>query len=60
MIVGYKKKAGDAVKTGETVVVLEAMKMHNNIAAPCDGTVTEICCRQGESVAKGQPLFRVA
>ena len=59
MIVEYKKEAGEAVKTGETVVVLEAMKMHNNIEAPCDGTLAEICCRQGESVAKGQALFRI-
>ena len=60
LIVEYKKQAGEAVRTGETVVVLEAMKMHNNIEAPCDGTVAEICCRQGDSVAKGQALFRLA
>jgi pyruvate carboxylase subunit B len=59
MIVGYKKKAGEAVRTGETVVVLEAMKMHNNIEAPCGGTVAEIFCREGQSVAKGQSLFRI-
>jgi len=59
MVVGYKKRAGDAVRTGETVVVLEAMKMHNNIEAPCDGTLAELHCREGDSVPKGLPLFRI-
>jgi pyruvate/oxaloacetate carboxyltransferase/biotin carboxyl carrier protein len=59
MVMGYKKRAGDAVRTGETVVVLEAMKMHNNIEAPCDGTLAELHCREGDSVPKGQPLFRI-
>lgn len=56
MILGYKKKAGDRVKTGETVVVMEAMKMHNNIEAPCDGVVKEVFFKEGDSVAKGQVL----
>jgi biotin carboxyl carrier protein len=60
LVVGYRKKAGDAVRTGETVVVLEAMKMHNNIEAPCDGTLAEVHCREGDTVPKGQPLFRIA
>jgi pyruvate carboxylase subunit B len=59
MVVGYRKRAGEAVRTGETVVVLEAMKMHNNIEAPCDGTLAEVHCREGDSVPKGQPLFRI-
>ncbi len=59
MVVGYKKRAGETVRTGETVVVLEAMKMHNNIEAPCDGTLAELHCREGDSVPKGQPLFRI-
>jgi biotin carboxyl carrier protein len=60
MVVGYKKRAGEAVRAGETVVILEAMKMHNNIEAPCDGTLAELHCREGDSVPKGQPLFRIA
>ncbi len=59
MVVGYKKRAGEPVRTGETVVVLEAMKMHNNIEAPCDGTLAELYCREGDSVPKGQALFRI-
>jgi pyruvate carboxylase subunit B len=59
MVVGYKKRAGEAVRAGETVVVLEAMKMHNSIEAPCDGTLAELYCREGDSVPKGQPLFRI-
>jgi pyruvate carboxylase subunit B len=59
MVVGYKKRAGEAVRAGETVAVLEAMKMHNNIEAPRDGTLAELYCREGDSVPKGQPLFRI-
>jgi biotin carboxyl carrier protein len=59
MVVGYKKRPGEPVRAGETVVVLEAMKMHNNIEAPVDGTLAEIHCREGDSVPKGQALFRI-
>ncbi len=56
MILEYKKKVGDKVKTGETVVVLEAMKMFNNLAAPCDGEIKDIVFKAGESVVKGDIL----
>ena len=56
MILEYKKKVGDKVKAGETVVVLEAMKMFNNLAAPCDGEVKDIVFKAGESVVKGDIL----
>ncbi|MBN2016859.1 MAG: pyruvate carboxylase subunit B [Candidatus Cloacimonetes bacterium] len=56
MIFEYRKKVGDVVKAGETVVVLEAMKMFNNLAAPCDGIVKEIRFKAGESVKKGEIL----
>lgn len=56
MIVKYEKKEGDAVKQGETVVVLEAMKMENSLTAPCDGTVSGIKFASGDSVAKGAVL----
>ena len=51
--------AGQAVKKGDTVVVLEAMKMENNITAECDGTVTGICVAAGDSVLEGTPLLTI-
>ena len=47
---------GDEVKAGDTVVVLEAMKMANNIEAEKDGKVTAIGIKQGESVMEDTPL----
>ena len=56
MIVKYEKNVGDAVKEGETVVVLEAMKMENALGAPASGTVKAINFGSGDSVAKGDVL----
>ena len=56
MVVSYAKKVGDAVKKGDTVVILEAMKMENALPAPCDGTVNAINFSSGDSVAKGAVL----
>lgn len=50
---------GQAVKKGETVLVLEAMKMENNITAEADGTVTGICVAQGDSVMEGTTLLTI-
>ena len=44
---------GDKVKAGQTVVLLEAMKMENNIEADVEGTVTEVKVRKGDSVLEG-------
>jgi pyruvate carboxylase len=57
MIVEYKKKVGDKVKAGEAVVVLEAMKMMNNLESTMTGTVKEIKFDSGDSVAKGDVLM---
>lgn len=51
---------GQAVKKGDTVVVLEAMKMENNITAECDGTVSGVCCAAGDSVMEGTTLVTIA
>jgi biotin carboxyl carrier protein len=51
---------GDTVDDGETVAMLEAMKMEVAVPAPRAGTVTWIGCRQGQLVAAGQPLVGVA
>ncbi len=47
---------GDVVKSGQVVVVLEAMKMENEIFAPCDGTVTDVRVATGAAVAPGDVL----
>ena len=47
---------GDAVKEGQTVVLLEAMKMENNIEADVAGTVKEVKVRKGDSVLEGDVL----
>jgi biotin carboxyl carrier protein len=51
MIVSYKKQVGDAVSEGETVVVLEAMKMENALPAPVSGTIQSINFSNGDNVA---------
>jgi oxaloacetate decarboxylase alpha subunit/pyruvate carboxylase subunit B len=56
MIVSYEKKVGDSVSHGETVVILEAMKMENALPAPAGGTIKSINFSSGDSVAKGDVL----
>jgi oxaloacetate decarboxylase alpha subunit/pyruvate carboxylase subunit B len=56
MIVKYLKQVGDAVSKGETVVILEAMKMENALTAPVDGTIKAIGYSSGDSVAKDAVL----
>ena len=48
---------GDEVKAGDTVVVLEAMKMANNLTAEKDGKVTAVCVKIGESVMEDDALI---
>ncbi len=56
MIVRYVKQVGDAVTKGDTLVILEAMKMENALPAPADGTVKAINYSAGDSVAKDAVL----
>jgi oxaloacetate decarboxylase alpha subunit/pyruvate carboxylase subunit B len=56
MIVSVAKNVGDAVEKGDTVIVLEAMKMENALPAPVGGTIKAINVAQGASVAKGAVL----
>ena len=56
MIVRYDKNVGDAVSKGETVVILEAMKMENALASPVDGVIKAINFKSSDSVPKGAVL----
>lgn len=59
-ITSVNVKVGDVVKDGDTVVVLEAMKMQNNIETEFSGTVTSILVNQGDSVLEGAVLLTIA
>ena len=54
-----KVNVGDTVKQGDVVLVLEAMKMQNNIESEYDGTVTSITVKQGETVMEGAVLLTI-
>ena len=53
-------QVGDSVKKGQSVAIIEAMKLMNEIESDFDGTVTEILVKNGQAVEYGQPLFRIA
>lgn len=55
-IVAVKANAGDAVKKGQVILVLEAMKMENDIVAPQDGTIASIDTAVGNSVEAGETI----
>ena len=55
-ILGVKASAGQAVKRGQVLLILEAMKMENEIVAPQDGTVASINVAVGDSVEPGATL----
>lgn len=57
VILDIKVKEGDMVKKGQTVIILEAMKMENSINADKDGKVTSINVSKGESVLEGTDLI---
>ena len=52
-----KVKAGDAVKKGQPLAVMEAMKMEHTIAAPADGVVAELLYAPGDQVTEGAELL---
>lgn len=58
-ILRVNKNVGDTVAAGESVVVLEAMKMENDINAPKAGKIKSIAVAQGQTVAAGEFLFEV-
>ncbi len=52
-----KVKVGDSVKQGDTIVVIESMKMEINVLAPADGKITHVFCNEGSQVSAGQELL---
>lgn len=56
-ILSVNVSAGDLVKKGEVLCILEAMKMENEIMSPVDGTVTSVGINQGDAVSTGQVLI---
>ena len=60
VIVEVSVKEGQAVKAGQKVAVLEAMKMENEIPAPKDGTITAIHVQKGDSILEGAPVVSIA
>lgn len=58
-IVAVKVAVGDSVAAGQPLVVLESMKMHNELVAPVSGRVKRVNCKAGEQVAYGQALVEI-
>ena len=56
MVIDYKVKEGDRIKSGDIVVVLEAMKMENSLTSPSDGVVKKVNFHAGSSVSKDDIL----
>lgn len=59
LILTMMVKVGDKVKSGDTVCIMEAMKMENTVAATTDGTVAEVKVKEGDSVMEGQELVTI-
>ncbi|MGB1288148.1 MAG: biotin/lipoyl-containing protein [Aggregatilineales bacterium] len=57
LIVKVNVEVGQAVEVGQTVVILESMKMQNELKAQIDGTVTEVHCANGDTVDKNDVLL---
>ena len=53
-------KVGDSVKKGDKVLILDAMKMDNELLSPVDGTVKSICVEEGQSIPKHALLIEFA
>ncbi len=59
-VLSVKVSAGQTVKAGDTLIVIEAMKMENEIAAPRAGTISSVAVSNGQSVESGTPLIYLA
>jgi len=59
MILKVKKQDGDIISQGESIMILEAMKMENDLRAPASGIITRISVEEGKAVEKGAILFSI-
>jgi biotin carboxyl carrier protein len=55
-VITVEVEVGQEVAEGDVVLILEAMKMQNEVAAPISGTITEINCKSGENIVANLPL----
>lgn len=58
-VLSIKKKPGDRVSVGDVVLILEAMKMENEISSPSDGVIGDILVGPGKSINTGDTLFTI-
>jgi 3-methylcrotonyl-CoA carboxylase alpha subunit len=58
-IVAVLVQAGERVRQGQALLVLESMKMEHTLTAPCAGVVAALLCRAGDQVAPGRPLAHI-
>jgi biotin carboxyl carrier protein len=59
-LLGYKVALGQTVKRGDVLLILEAMKMENEIVAPADGSVAALRATEGAAVSTGDLLVELA
>lgn len=59
MLLKFNVKVGDKVKKGDVLLLIEAMKLENEVCAPCDGIVTEIVASKGNMVTTKQLLLKI-
>lgn len=59
-VIEVKVKEGDAVKEGDVLLILEAMKMENELTAPQAGTVSGVMVKKGDTVNSGDPLITLS
>jgi urea carboxylase len=53
-------QVGDTVKAGQTLVIVESMKMEIPLTAPCDGKLSHLFCKEGGAVAAGQDVLVIS
>lgn len=59
MLLSYKVKVGDKVKKGDVLLLIEAMKLENEVCAPCDGEIAELVASKGSVVTNKQLLLKI-
>ena len=59
VILSVAVRKGSRVRSGDPLLVLEAMKMQNDVRSPCDGTVRALSVAPGDTVTKGQILIEL-